>query len=97
MLAVIFRAKIKALDAEYSVLADALRKTALEDFGCIEFVAVAEGDTEIAISYWQNEQDIQRWQQHTEHLVAQRWGKERWYESYSVEVTDITRAYKSGQ
>lgn len=48
---VIFRARIAQLDAEYSALAHQLRELALRDFGCLEFVAVCEGDSEIALSY----------------------------------------------
>jgi heme-degrading monooxygenase HmoA len=33
---------------------------------------------------------------HPEHVLAQRAGRERWYESYSVEIAEVRRADRSG-
>jgi heme-degrading monooxygenase HmoA len=94
MLVVIFRASTKALDAEYSAVAARLRELALERFGCLEFVAVTEGAQEIALSYWRNESDIVAWKAHSEHVLAQQLGRERWYEDYIVQVARIEREYR---
>ncbi|TCS35584.1 hypothetical protein EDC30_11052 [Paucimonas lemoignei] len=51
MYAVIFRAKIGAIDDEYIRVAAMLRETALTSFGCLDFVSVSEGNAEVAISY----------------------------------------------
>ena len=51
MYAVIFKAKIKSLDAEYGRTAAMLRETAINDYGCTEFVSTTEDGHEIAISY----------------------------------------------
>lgn len=94
MYVVIFRAKVRRLDPEYSVVAERMRDLALSEFGCLEFHAVAEGDDEIALSYWPDEESIRRWKAHPEHVLAQKAGRERWYESYSVEVAEIIRHYR---
>lgn len=91
MLLVVFRAKIRSLDEEYSKMAMRLREIALRDFGCLEFHAVTQGRSEVALSYWPNEAAILAWKAHPLHLRAQQLGKERWYESYSVEVATVTR------
>ena len=93
MFVVIFRARARGLDADYTAAAALLRELALTRFGCLEFVAVAEGDQEIALSYWPDEASIRAWKQQADHLMAQRLGRERWYASYRVEVAQITRAY----
>jgi heme-degrading monooxygenase HmoA len=93
MIVVIFRAKTRSLDREYFEVAARLRELALKEFGCIEFHSVAEGVNEIALSYWPGEENIRAWKAHPEHLRAQARGKESWYESYSVEVADVRRAY----
>ena len=93
MFVVIFRAKARALDAEYSAMAAQMRQLALTQFGCLDFTAATEGEQEIALSYWPDEASIRAWKQHTDHLMAQRLGRERWYASYRVEVAQITRAY----
>ena len=93
MYAVIFRAKTNKLDDEYIVMAKRMRELAISEYGCQEFTAVTEGSDEIAISYWESLEQIEKWKQDSEHLVAQELGKEKWYESYSVEIVEIIRAY----
>jgi len=95
MFVVIFRAKARQLDAEYTAMAAHLRELALKEFGCLDFCAVTEGDQEVALSYWPDEASIRAWKQHTDHLMAQQLGRERWYASYSVEVAEVQRAYQS--
>jgi heme-degrading monooxygenase HmoA len=93
--AVIFRAEIRALDAQYGAMAARLRDLAIEKYGCVEFFAVTEGAREVAISYWDSEAQIREWKQNAEHLVAQDNGRNKWYRSYSVEVVQLVRAYTS--
>lgn len=96
MFVVIFRATARTLDADYSATAARLRELALNQFGCLDFAAVTEGDQEVALSYWPDEASIRAWKQHADHLMAQQLGRERWYSSYTVEVAEITRRYSSG-
>jgi heme-degrading monooxygenase HmoA len=94
MYVVIFRAKVRRFDAEYSSTAARMRELALSQFGCLEFHAVTEGDSEVALSYWPDEESIRAWRAHPEHLLAQKAGRERWYASYTVQVATITREYQ---
>jgi heme-degrading monooxygenase HmoA len=94
---VIFRAKLGNHDAEYVEVAARMRELALGEFGCIEFHSVTEGRDEIALSYWPNEESIRAWKEHPEHVLAQQAGRERWYESYSVQVARVTREYRGGR
>lgn len=89
---VIFKATIKALDAEYSATAQRMREKAFADYGCVDFVAVSEGDQEIALSYWKSQEDIARWKNDAEHLRAQQLGREKWYRDFSVEVAQVIRS-----
>lgn len=93
MYAVIFRAEIKKFDEAYAKTADRMRTLAMEEYGCTEFTAVAEGSQEIAISYWQDLDQIKRWKQDARHLAAQELGRSEWYGSYQVEVVEIIRKY----
>jgi heme-degrading monooxygenase HmoA len=97
MVVVIFRARVRAFDAEYSSAAARMRELALAQFGCLEFHAVMEGDTEVALSYWPDEVSIRAWRAHPDHVLAQKAGRERWYVSYSVQVATITREYQGGR
>lgn len=93
MYVVIFRARVRQFDEEYARQAALLRALALEQYGCIEFHATTEGAEEIALSYWPDLASIQRWKADSEHLMAQRFGQERWYARYTVEIGEIQRRY----
>ena len=94
MFVVVFRAKVRSLDGQYESVAARMRELALTQFGCIEFHSVSESPYEIALSYWPDEESIKAWRAHPEHLEAQRLGRERWYESYSVQVAEVQRSYE---
>ncbi len=93
MYAVIFRAEVNQLDSRYSEMASKMRTVAISEYGCIEFTSVTEGTQEIAISYWQDLEQIKRWKQDSGHLIAQELGKTIWYKSYSVQITEVLREY----
>ena len=93
MYAVIFRADINLLDESYAKTAARMRELAITKYGCSEFIAVAENEHEIAISYWDDLEKITQWKQDAEHLVAQTLGKTSWYQSYKVQVVEILREY----
>ena len=94
MYAVIFRAEILELDADYAATAQRMRQLAIDEYGCVEFVACTEGNTEIAISYWESEEQVHRWKRNAEHLTAQALGRSKWYKSYTVQVAEVVRAYR---
>lgn len=93
MFVVIFRARVLRFDEDYSRVAARMRDLAIGRFGCLEFHAVTEGQHEVALSYWPDEESIRAWRNHPEHVLAQQKGRDRWYESYSVQVAEITREY----
>ena len=93
MYVVIFRAKIRALDADYARAAARMRELALTQFGCSAFHSVTQGEDEIALSYWPSEEAISAWKAHPEHVLAQQAGRQRWYADYTVEVAEIKRGY----
>lgn len=94
MYAVIFRAKPGTQDDGYGKTVARMRELAFGKYGCLDFVAVTEGDQEIAISYWENEEAIREWKSDSEHSLAQETGRSKWYESYIVQVVEIKREYK---
>jgi len=95
MFLVVFRAQVRALDERYARMAARMRDLALGEFGCLEFHSVTEGDVEVSLSYWPSEAHIAAWKAHPEHVLAQQAGRERWYRSYSVEIAEVHRAYRS--
>ncbi len=93
MYVVIFRATTNVLDEDYFKTATLMRDLAINTYGCIEFSAVSEGKQEIALSYWKNLKDIQKWKQDGHHLMAQKYGQQKWYQSYRVEICAIEKSY----
>ena len=75
MFVVIFRARVRRFDEEYSRVAARMRDLAMREFGCLEFHAVTEGEHEVALSYWPDEQSIRAWRNHPEHVLAQQAGR----------------------
>ena len=94
MLAVIVRADIAELDHEDQETTGQLRERALQDYGCREFCAWTEGNSEVAISYWDSEEQIRAWRADAEHAAARVLGRDRWYKSYSVQVVEVLREYE---
>jgi heme-degrading monooxygenase HmoA len=93
MYAVIFRATVVTPDEEYRRLTRRLRNLAISEYGCIDFVSSTEGRQEVAISYWENEEQIRAWRDDSRHRSARERGKTRWYASWQVEVVRIVRSY----
>jgi heme-degrading monooxygenase HmoA len=89
MYAVIFKGTVAELDDEYHRMAQRLYDLAFKKYGCQDFVSVIDGDQEIAISYWETEQQIRDWKNDPEHIIAKAKGRDKWYRSYSVEICKI--------
>jgi len=89
MYVVIFKATIAELDDQYQRTAERLRDLAFEKYGCLDFVSATEGDEEIALSYWETEQQIRDWKNDPEHRLAQVRGRDKWYQSVSIEICEV--------
>ena len=50
----------------------------------------------ITVSYWRTAGDARRWKGVAEHLAAQRLGRDRWYERYTVRIATVEREYDDG-
>ena len=98
MYAVIFKAHLKtvsaAIQTDYAILASKMRSLAKEKYACTEFVCVTENEQELAISYWNSLDDINKWKADAEHLAAQKLGKEQFYQAYQVQVVEVLREYQ---
>lgn len=47
----------------------------------------------ITVSYWADEAALKNWKQVSEHLYAQKMGREKWYEHYTLRVAKVERSY----
>lgn len=93
--AVIFTTMRSDGDHGYTEMADAMDKLAIEQPGYlgIDSVRDAEGRG-MTVSYWQDEDAVKNWKAVGEHQLAQKLGKTRWYEYYSLRVAKVERHYE---
>lgn len=93
--AVVFTSIRTPMDGDaYAATADRMVELAQTMPGFLGVDSVrGENGLGITVSYWQSEEAIRHWQQHAEHLIAQRLGRERWYECFELRVCRVERAY----
>ena len=59
-------------------------------------VETARDGLGLTVSYWESEDSIAAWKANLKHAAAQRLGREKWYEAYSVRVCRVERDYAGG-
>jgi heme-degrading monooxygenase HmoA len=92
--AVIFTSRRTPGDNGYAEMAVAMDALARDQSGYLGMESVRDGhDLGITVSYWIDEHAARRWKQVSEHLGAQRLGREVWYRQYKVRIATITRDY----
>ena len=47
----------------------------------------------LTISYRKDEISILKWKQHGEHLIAQQYGRNKWYAAYIARICKVERDY----
>lgn len=47
----------------------------------------------ITVSYWRDLESIRRWKVNSEHLFAQKKGREDWYQTYKTRIAFVERDY----
>lgn len=54
----------------------------------------ARDDLGITVSYWESLDAIRNWKNNSEHLFAQKKGKENWYTAYKTRICKVERDYE---
>jgi heme-degrading monooxygenase HmoA len=91
--AVIFTSVRSAAEAEEYAATDArMSQLAAQQPGYLGVESAREG-IGITVSYWRTAEDARAWKRVIEHQVAQRRGREVWYERYRVRVATVEREY----
>jgi heme-degrading monooxygenase HmoA len=79
-------------DEGYAIMAERMVELAKMQQGFIG-IETARSDIGITISYWKDKASINKWKSHSEHLMAQEYGKSKWYKSYKVRVAKVEYEY----
>ncbi len=92
MLVVLFRSKLVDAPDGYAEMAQEMLDTAKSMPGFIDVKAFRADDGErLTVVWWQDEETLHAWRTHARHMVAQRLGREKWYQYYSLEVAEVKR------
>lgn len=80
-------------NTSYAEMANRMLELAAQQPGYLGVDSVRENGKGITVSYWSDEKSIQHWKEQMEHQQAQKLGKTRWYDNYSVRVAKVERSY----
>lgn len=97
MIAVIFEVKIKpGKQDRYLSLATDLKPllTDIEGFISIErFQSLSTKGKLLSLSWWESEEAVLQWKQHSLHKNAQQEGRKSIFDFYKISIVSLTREY----
>ena len=92
--AVIFTAQRTRGDFGYEAMGEKMFALAAQQPGHIGVESARNPDgLGITVSYWADEAALLNWKAVSEHLLAQKLGRERWYSYYTLRIAKIERHY----
>lgn len=93
--AVIFSSLRTEIDEGYAAMTNLMVELAAQQPGFLG-VETARDGLGLTVSYWESEDSIAAWKANLKHAAAQRLGREKWYEAYTVRVCRVERDYAGG-
>ncbi len=90
--AVIFTSTRTTVDEGYAEMANQMVELAQQQDGFLG-IESARNDIGITVSYWRDLESIKNWKSNLDHLDAQRKGRSKWYENYTVRIALVEREY----
>jgi heme-degrading monooxygenase HmoA len=93
MVVILFRSKLADAAGEgYPEMASEMLERARQMPGFIDFKSYKSDDGErLSVIRWQDEVTLAAWRNDVRHQVAQKFGREKWYEYYKIEVAQLVR------
>ena len=76
----------------YAETAERMAELAQQQPGYLGHESARE-ETGITVSYWESLEAIRNWKMNTEHLFAQKKGREEFYSAYKVRIAKVERDY----
>ena len=90
--AVIFTSLRTEGDNGYGEMAERLEELAASQPGYLG-IESARDSLGITVSYWDSLESIQSWKRNVEHRMAQRRGREIWYQSFKIRICKVEHDY----
>lgn len=76
----------------YAEMAERMEQLAKQQAGFIGMES-ARDVLGITISYWDTLENIRAWKEQSDHLMAQQFGREKWYSRYTVRICKVEHEY----
>jgi heme-degrading monooxygenase HmoA len=93
MIIVLFRSKLVNAPDGYAEMAQEMEDLARTMPGFVDVKAFkAEDGERLTVVWWRDEATLKGWREQARHRVAQRMGREQWYQYYTLEVAEVIRA-----
>ena len=95
MVVVLFRSVLReAAGADYDAMAADMLARARAMPGFIDFASFATpGGEHLSVIHFESQEALRAWSDDLRHAVAQQLGRDKWYESFHVEVAEVVRSY----
>ena len=93
MVLILFRSRLapEAGD-DYHAMAEEMVATAREMPGFVDYTFYAgENGERLSVVRWENLETMKAWREHPRHKIAQAAGRDRWYQSYDIEIAEVIR------
>ncbi|MCH7415532.1 antibiotic biosynthesis monooxygenase [Belliella sp. R4-6] len=90
--AVIFTSLLKNNQEGYHEMAELMETLVIKQEGYLGHESARDG-LGITISYWKSLENIKDWKANSEHLIAQKLGKEKWYKQFKTRICRVEREY----
>ncbi len=93
--AVIFSSQRNATgEADYAAAAERMFDLVQQQPGFLGAESTRDaGGFGITVAYFDSEENIKRWRNHTEHAAVRERGRREWYEHFELRVARVERAY----
>jgi heme-degrading monooxygenase HmoA len=93
MMLISFRSRLTPqAGKDYEAMSDEMDRLARASPGFIDVKAFTAADGErLTLVWWESADTLRQWAENVRHLMAQRMGRERWYEYYINEVAEVVR------
>lgn len=90
--AVIFTSERTGIAEGYAETAERMAELAVQQPGYLGHESARDG-LGITVSYWESLDAIRDWKKNTEHLMAQKHGRGKWYAAYKTRISKVERDY----
>ena len=91
--AVIFTSQREEADNGYAEMAKRMEELATKQEGFLGIESARDNELGITVSYWASLEAIKNWKSNVSHQIAQKRGKEEWYQNYHVRISKVERDY----